>query len=174
MPHSFGLRARTRDMFSQAFRKHGPVHMSTYLTTFKIGDYVDIKANGSIHKGMPHKFYHGKTGVVWNVTPRAVGVEVNKQVGHRIISKRIHVRIEHVRKSRCREDFLKRVKDNQAIRQDAKKQGSQSLPFFSLNSSEKDVPAIRRTPGWPKKGSFVKTNKTEIEGVVPLKYEFLV
>lgn len=30
---------------------------------------------------MPHKFYHGKTGRVWNVTKRAVGVELLKQVG---------------------------------------------------------------------------------------------
>lgn len=29
---------------------------------------------------MPHKFYHGRTGRVWNVTKRAIGVEVNKQV----------------------------------------------------------------------------------------------
>jgi hypothetical protein len=29
---------------------------------------------------MPHKVYHGRTGVVWNVTKRALGVEVNKQV----------------------------------------------------------------------------------------------
>ena len=29
---------------------------------------------------MPHKFYHGKTGKVFNVTKRAVGVIVNKQV----------------------------------------------------------------------------------------------
>lgn len=28
---------------------------------------------------MPHKFYHGKTGIVYNVTPSAVGVEMNKQ-----------------------------------------------------------------------------------------------
>ncbi|PNX70123.1 hypothetical protein L195_g057112, partial [Trifolium pratense] len=28
---------------------------------------------------MPHKFYHGRTGRVWNVTKRAIGVEVNKQ-----------------------------------------------------------------------------------------------
>ncbi|CAL9758340.1 unnamed protein product [Musa acuminata subsp. burmannicoides] len=28
---------------------------------------------------MPHKFYHGRTGKFWNVTKRAVGVEVNKQ-----------------------------------------------------------------------------------------------
>ena len=31
---------------------------------------------------MPFKYYHGKTGVVWNVTKRAVGVAVNKQVNN--------------------------------------------------------------------------------------------
>lgn len=31
---------------------------------------------------MPFKFYHGKTGRVFNVTKRAVGVIVNKQVGY--------------------------------------------------------------------------------------------
>ena len=33
-----------------------------------------------MHQGMPFKVYHGRTGKVWNVTKRAVGVEVNKQV----------------------------------------------------------------------------------------------
>ncbi|KAJ8752298.1 hypothetical protein K2173_003934 [Erythroxylum novogranatense] len=28
---------------------------------------------------MPHKFYHGRTGRVRNVTKRAIGVEINKQ-----------------------------------------------------------------------------------------------
>ncbi|MCI62915.1 hypothetical protein A2U01_0084172, partial [Trifolium medium] len=28
---------------------------------------------------MPHKFYHGRTGRVWNVTKRVINVEVNKQ-----------------------------------------------------------------------------------------------
>ena len=32
---------------------------------------------------MPNKFYHGRTGIVWNVTKRALGVEVNKEVGDR-------------------------------------------------------------------------------------------
>ena len=41
---------------------------------------VDIKANPSIQKGMPFKGYHGRTGVVYNVTKRALGVEVNKLV----------------------------------------------------------------------------------------------
>jgi len=37
---------------------------------------------------MPYKFYHGKTGRVYNVTPRALGVIVNKRVGNRIMAKR--------------------------------------------------------------------------------------
>jgi large subunit ribosomal protein L21e len=62
-----------------------------------VGDIVDIKANGSIHGGMPHKYYHGRTGRVYNVTKSAVGVIVNKRIGNRIIPKRINLRIEHVK-----------------------------------------------------------------------------
>ena len=50
------------------------------------GDYVDIKVDSSIHKGMPFKHYHGRTGVVFNVTKRAIGVTVNKSVSHHGIS----------------------------------------------------------------------------------------
>ena len=80
MPAGHGLRSRTRDLFARPFRKKGYIPLTTYLRTFRIGDYVDIKVNGAVHKGMPHKFYHGRTGKVWNVTKRAIGVEVNKQV----------------------------------------------------------------------------------------------
>ena len=80
MPAGHGLRSRTRDLFARPFRKKGYIPLTTYLRTFHIGDYVDIKVNGAVHKGMPHKFYHGRTGKVWNVTKRAIGVEVNKQV----------------------------------------------------------------------------------------------
>ena len=97
MVHSHGVRARTRDLFAKDFKKHGAVPFSKYFTIFKVGDYVDVIADGSVHKGMPHKFYHGKTGRVFNVTAHAVGVIVNKSHNGRIIPKRIHVRIEHVR-----------------------------------------------------------------------------
>jgi hypothetical protein len=33
-----------------------------------------------VAQGMPHKWYQGKTGVIWNVTKRALGVEINKRV----------------------------------------------------------------------------------------------
>ena len=72
---------------------------------------------------MPFKFYHGRTGRVFNVNKRALGVAVNKLVNGRIIEKRIHVRTEHVRKSKCREDFLTRVKKNDALKREAKKAG---------------------------------------------------
>ena len=123
MPKAYGYRNKTRDLFQRPFRKHGQIPLSTYLKTFKLGEYVDIKANGAVHKGMPHKYYHGRTGIVWNVTPRAIGVEVNKQVRNRIIKKRIHVRVEHITKSKCREDFLNRVKENAVKRAEAKAKG---------------------------------------------------
>merc|ERR1719242_703167 len=50
---------------------------------------------------MAHRIYHGKTGVVWNITQRAVGVLLKKQVGPRYRTKRLHVRIEHIRQ-RCK------------------------------------------------------------------------
>ena len=76
---------------------------------------------------MPHKVYHGRTGVIWNITKRAVGVEMNKQVGSRIIKKRLHVRIEHVVPSRCKEEFLARRKANDELKEAAKKAG-QPIP----------------------------------------------
>merc|ERR1712194_224701 len=74
--------------------------------------FGDIVVDGSIHKGMPYSFYHGKTGIVFNVNRNALGVEMTKIVGNRQLKKRIHVRIEHIKKSRCNESFLKRVKEN--------------------------------------------------------------
>merc|ERR1712127_333556 len=157
MPTSFGVRARTRDLFSRAFRQKGPNNLSNYLTTYRVGDIVDIKVNGSVHKGMPFKYYHGKTGRVWNITKRAVGVEVNKLVRGRIMRKRLHVRVEHIKKSRCREAFVERVKRNDQAKRDAKAAG-------------KRIDVRRKTVG-PRPGVIVKA--TEIETMRPLPYEFV-
>merc|ERR1719329_2139653 len=98
------------------FRGNGTIGLNKYLTNYKLGQIVDIVGDGAVHKGMPHKFYHGKTGIVWNVTKRALGVELNKRVGNRIMKKRIHVRIEHVRMSTSRKGFLDRVAENEKIK----------------------------------------------------------
>jgi large subunit ribosomal protein L21e len=69
MVHSYGYKSGTRHLFQKKFRKHGMPNVSRLLTSYKVGDYVDVVADPSVRKGMPHKYYHGKTGIVWNVTP---------------------------------------------------------------------------------------------------------
>ncbi|KAL0912797.1 hypothetical protein M5K25_016203 [Dendrobium thyrsiflorum] len=155
MPAGHGLRSRTRDLFARPFRKKGYVPLTTYLRTYKIGDYVDVKVNAAIHKGMPHKFYHGRTGKVWNVTKRAIGVEINKQVGNRIIKKRIHVRVEHVQPSRCAEEFRLRKKKNDELKAEAKSRG--------------ETISTKRQPEGPKPGFMVEG--ATLETVTPIPYD---
>jgi large subunit ribosomal protein L21e len=159
MPGGQGYRARTRHSFSRGYRQKGFNPLSVYLTTYKLGDYVDIKVNASVHKGMPHKFYHGKTGRVWNVTKRAIGVELLKQVNGRFVKKRIHVRIEHVTPSRCREDFLRRCKANDEARHAAKVNGT-------------PLPALKRQPKGPRTEGFLLEN-VKMETITPIPYDIL-
>merc|ERR1712236_119949 len=121
-----GYRRGTRDLFSRGYKKGGVEHLSTYLKTYKIGDIVDVKGCGAFQKGMPHKAYHGKTGRVFNVSKHAVGVVVNKRVRGRILAKRISIRVEHVKHSQCRKDFLDRVKANELLKKEAKEAGKEA------------------------------------------------
>ena len=122
---STGYRAGTRDLFSKKFRtKTYNPNLTTYMRTFRVGDMVDIIANPAQQKGMPHKFYHGRTGKVWNINKRAIGVEINKVHRQRQIVKRIHVRVEHVRPSRSMLGHLERIKSNEAKKAAAKKSGT--------------------------------------------------
>ncbi|KAJ3393873.1 Kinesin-like protein kif9 [Entophlyctis sp. JEL0112] len=155
-----GLRARTRHLFARDFRTKGQIKLSTYLVNYKVGDIVDIKANGAVQKGMPHKYYHGKTGIVYNVTKSAVGVIVNKRVGGRYIEKRVNIRVEHIKHSKCRDDFLKRVRANDRAKAEAKITG---------------VPAVvKRLPAQPRPAHFVSAKKNAPVTVAPIPYEALV
>jgi large subunit ribosomal protein L21e len=66
-----------------------------------------------------------RTGIVYNVTPSAVGVIVYKVVGNRYIEKRVNLRVEHVRHSKCRQEFLDRVKSNHDAHAIAKEKGGE-------------------------------------------------
>ncbi len=162
MPHSYGKRARTRDMFAKAFRKEGVQNSLTkYLTTYRVGDIVDVKTDGAIHRGMPYKYFHGRTGVVFNVTKTSVGVEFMKPVKHRLIRKRINVRVEHVRPSRSREDFLRRVKANDEKKRAAKAEGKKVL--------------TKRLPAAPKTGFVVEINEeNQPETMRPLAFDYYI
>lgn len=158
MTNAKGYRRGTRDLFSRKFRKHGTIPLSTYMKVYKVGDIVDVKGNGAVQKGMPHKAYHGKTGRVFNVTAHALGVIVNKRVRGRIIPKRINVRVEHVNHSKCRQDFLTRVKQNEKLRKEAKEKGEQIC--------------LKRQPAQPKPGHIVN-GKVEPVVLAPIPYEFI-
>merc|ERR550534_330270 len=101
---------------------------------------------------MPYRYYHGRTGKIFHVVKRAVGVLVNKRVRHRIMTKRIYVRTEHIRPSKCRDGFLARVKHNKKVAEEAKKTGAQ-------------VP-LKRQPKGPVGGFLVELEpEQEVKGL---------
>ncbi|PGH12143.1 hypothetical protein AJ79_04437 [Helicocarpus griseus UAMH5409] len=157
MGHSHGLRSGTRYAFSRDFKKHGVIPLSTYMRVYRVGDIVDIKVNGAVQKGMPFKVFHGKTGVVYNVTKSAVGVIIYKRVGNRYLEKRVNVRIEHVQHSRSREDFVKRVKQNAVQKRKAKEEGIHVH--------------LKRQPAMPREGRTVSTEGNLPETITPIPYD---
>ncbi|KAI1175747.1 ribosomal protein L21e-domain-containing protein [Nemania sp. FL0916] len=157
MGHSAGLRAGTRYAFSRDFRKKGAIPLTVYMRQYRVGDYVDIKCNAAVQKGMPHKVYHGKTGVVYNVTKSAVGVIVKKKVGNRYLEKRVNLRIEHVQPSRSRDDFLRRVKSNAEAKKQARANGT--------------TVEVKRQPVKPRAAHTVSLEGNVPETVTPIPYE---
>lgn len=106
---------------------------------------------------MPHKVYHGKTGVVYNVTKSAVGVIIYKKVKHRYIEKRINLRLEHISRSRSREDFLKRVIKNAALKKQAKADGT--------------TVTVKRQADLPRDARTVSMKDNRPETIAPIAYE---
>jgi large subunit ribosomal protein L21e len=123
MGRSNGKRSNTRNSYSRAFKKHGQEHSSTYIRTFKLGEYVDITANSSIQRGLPYKFYHGKTGKIFSITKSSAGVKVEKKVGNKKITKRLNIRLEHLIKSKTRIKFHEKLRSRDAIRRVATTKG---------------------------------------------------
>ncbi|XP_055293845.1 60S ribosomal protein L21-like [Moschus berezovskii] len=151
MTNTKGKRRGTRYRFSRPFRKHGVVPLATYMRIYKKGDVLDIKGMGTVQKGMPHKCYHGKTGRLYNVTQHAVGIIVNKL--------RINVCIEHIKHSKSRDSFLKRVKENDQKKKEAKEKGTWVQ--------------LKRQPAPPREAHFVRTNGKEPKLLKPIPYEFM-
>ncbi len=93
---SHGFRARTRSLMSKKVRKRGISPLSSVLVDYEVGQRVDIVINPSVHKGMPHRRYHGRTGVVKDLRGRAVVVDV----GLGKAMKTLIIRPEHLKISK--------------------------------------------------------------------------
>jgi large subunit ribosomal protein L21e len=95
--NSHGFRARTRSLMSKKVRERGLSPLSSILSEHLTGQRVDIIINSSFHKGMPHRRYQGRTGVVKGQRGRAVLVEINLGKA----KKQLIVRPEHLQISKC-------------------------------------------------------------------------
>ncbi len=76
------------------------------------------------------------------------------------MEKRVNLRVEHVKHSNCRLEFLERVKRNRALKEEAKKNG---LPFN-----------LKRKPLAPREARLVATADNVPVTIAPVPYEALV
>jgi large subunit ribosomal protein L21e len=94
--NSHGFRARTRGLMSKRVRQKGLSSPSKILVDYEEGQRVDIVINSGFHRGMPHKRYQGRTGVVKGLRGRGVIVDVNLGKA----TKTLIIRREHLQPSR--------------------------------------------------------------------------
>jgi large subunit ribosomal protein L21e len=87
-----GFRRKTRYILKRKPRERGKTGLSKVLREYEPEEKVVIKLDPSVHKGMPHRRFHGKIGVIAN--KRGGSYVVNVTQGKAI--KEIIVRPEHI------------------------------------------------------------------------------
>jgi len=87
-----GYRRKARSILKRKPRERGKTGLSKILYEYKPGEKVVVKIDPSVHKGMPHRRYHGKIGVIVNMKGRSYIVNVTQ--GRAV--KEIIVRPEHI------------------------------------------------------------------------------
>jgi len=90
---SKGYRAKTRSILGRRPRERGKTGLSKILYDYKPGEKVVVKIDPSVHKGMPHRRYHGKIGVIANKRGRSYVIDITQ--GEAV--KEIIVRPEHLK-----------------------------------------------------------------------------
>jgi large subunit ribosomal protein L21e len=89
-----GYRHRTRKILRKRVRERGGVPSLSYLLIdYRDGDRVHIVIDPAIQKSMPHRRYHGRTGII--VGKRGKSYEVKVHLGDK--EKTLYVRPEHLR-----------------------------------------------------------------------------
>jgi len=83
---------KTRSLLRRNPRERGKTTLTKILTNYNEGDKVVVKIDSSMHKGMPHRRYHGKVGIVSAKRGRSYVVHVTQGDA----TKEIIVRPEHL------------------------------------------------------------------------------
>jgi len=87
-----GYRHKTRSLLSRKPRERGKTGLSKILHSYMAGEKVVVKIDPSVQKGMPHRRYQGKVGVIVQKKGRSYVVNVTQ--GEAV--KEIIVRPEHL------------------------------------------------------------------------------
>ena len=87
-----GYRRRTRYLLQRKPRERGKTGLSKILREYEPAEKVVIKLDPSVHKGMPHRRFHGKIGIISAKRGRSYVINVSQ--GRAI--KEIIVRPEHI------------------------------------------------------------------------------
>jgi len=77
VPSSHGFRVKTRKLLKKD-KNRGFTRQLLENMQLKEGEQVIIKIDPSFHKGMPHRRYHGKVGVIVGRRGRAFEVKTRK------------------------------------------------------------------------------------------------
>jgi large subunit ribosomal protein L21e len=93
---SKGYRSKTRTLLRKRPRERGKIGLSRILRTYLPGEKVTIIIEPSVHKGMPHRRYHGRVGVIHEKRGKSYIVHV-EMGGH---TKQIIARPEHITPAR--------------------------------------------------------------------------
>ncbi|MEM4246356.1 MAG: 50S ribosomal protein L21e [Candidatus Bathyarchaeia archaeon] len=64
MGGSSGYRRKSRQLLKKPRRESGKIGLSRILHEYKTNDKVYVTINPSIHKGMPHRRFQGKVGII--------------------------------------------------------------------------------------------------------------
>ncbi|MFX0099567.1 MAG: 50S ribosomal protein L21e [Candidatus Hodarchaeota archaeon] len=99
--HHCGFRSQTRSLLRKKRRERGLSPLTSLLIKYEIGDLVDIKINPSVHKAMPHRRFHGKTGRIVETRGKAFVISVSdKNKKKQVITTRDHFHPNHLLKKK--------------------------------------------------------------------------
>tara|TARA_B100000686_G_scaffold309993_1_gene352432 strand:- start:288 stop:587 length:300 start_codon:yes stop_codon:yes gene_type:complete len=86
---SHGFKHKSRSVMT----KSAPRGVSFLLREYNVGDRALVQIDSSQHKGLPHRRYHGKVGLVTEVGRRHVVLDV--KLGDK--SKTLITRLDHIK-----------------------------------------------------------------------------
>lgn len=91
---SKGIRSKSRKILRRKPRDRGLSSITRALQRFEEGENVNVVIDPSVHKGMPHIRFHGKTGKIKGEQGDCYVVDIKDSKKH----KTLVVRPEHLRR----------------------------------------------------------------------------